>query len=658
MNTRKTAIIVALLVLWLQPLGAQQSQYLTILHLNDTHSSLLDGTPRDGALAGQQGGVARAATVIGQTAMEGGSWMLLHAGDASVGDLMHLYPAGNAAQPRIPELEILASLGLSAMTLGNHEFDFSSPGLLGALMTSLPIDPSTGKAAYPLLSANIDIPESSEIPAGDPDVSPLANWVYPSVIKEFPGFKVGIIGMTTPAANYLSDPSPVRFEEDEALLGGILYAQVGSLRDAGCNYVILLSHLGIKAARALAAAVPGIDLIISGHDHTGTKQPERVKDPLGNVVPIVQTEGFYKQIGRITLRLHNGSISINKYELIDLDSKIPEEPTVKAAVAAIAAEIEYAIGQPVFSAAVAHVTHTQTELATNLWMPGHHDTHVGNLVADAYQNGLGVDIGMIPGGSTAQPLFPGPITANDVYRMIGYGANLEDGPGYLAATFSISGYDLMVGLETTLGDIETDDELFMQVSSNLKYSYDPTQPAGSRLLDVYFQGQPLDPYAIYTVGTNWMVLEYLKMLNQMYSLGITVIDVQYEAYGEFALVLNYIMTQGTLGGRRTPGRVVAVPPMKANNNTAPPPMAKITEAGPNPFRDNATILVETEEATPLQVKVYDVLGREVATLIEGYVSGGRHSAVFQAGTLPSGLYFCRLFMADGRVQTIRMIKTR
>lgn len=652
MNTRNTAIIVTLLVLWLQPLGAQQSQYLTILHLNDTHSCLLDGTPRDGALAGQRGGVARAATVIGQTAMEGGSWMLLHAGDASVGDMMHLYPAGNGAQPRIPDLEILAALGLSAMTLGNHEFDFSSPGLLGALRTSLPIDQTSGLAAYPLLSANIDIPD------GIQDVSPLANWVYPSVIKEFPGFKVGIIGLTTPAANYLSDPSPVSFEEDEMLLGGILGAQVGNLRDAGCNYVILLSHMGMNADKALAAAVPGIDLIIGGHDHIATKHPVRVKNPYGDVVPIVQTEGFYNQIGRITLKLHFGSISVNKYELIDLDSKIPEEPTVKAAVASIAADIEYAIGQPVFSAAVAHVTHTQTELASNLWMPGHHDTHVGNLVADAYQNSLGVDVGLIPGGSTAQPLFPGPITANDVFRMIGYGANLEDGPGYLVATFSLSGYDLMVGLETTLGDIETDDELFMQVSSNLEYRYDPSQPAGSRLQAVYFQGQPLDPYATYTIGTNWMVLEYLKMLNLMYGLGITIIDPQYEDYGEFALVLNYIMTQGTLGGRRTPGRVVAVAPMTAKNNTAPPPMAKIAEAGPNPFSDNTTILVETEEGAPLQVKVYDVMGREVATLIEGYVTSGRHSAVFQAGTLPSGLYFCRLFMADGRVQTVKMLKTR
>ena len=652
MNTRKTAILVTLLVLCFQPLDAQQSQYLTILHLNDTHSNLLDGSPRYGMLAGQVGGVARAASVIGQTAMENEAWMLLHAGDACVGDMMHLFPAGNPVQPRIPDLEILAQLGLSAMTLGNHEFDFSSPGLLGALMTSLPIDGSTGKAAYPLLSANIDIPD------GVADVSPLANWVAPYVIKDFPGFKVGIIGLTTPMTNYLSDPGLVSFEEDENVLGGILYTLAGNLRDAGCNYVILLSHMGMKADKALAAAVPGIDLIIGGHDHIATKHPVRVTNPLGDVVPIVQTEGFYRQIGRITLKLHNGRISVNKYELIDLDSKIPEEPTVKAAVAAIAAEIEDAIDQPVFSAAVALVTHTQTERATNLWMPGHHDTHVGNLVADAYQNSLGVDIGIIPGGSTAQPLFPGPITGNDVYRMIGYGANTEDGPGYLVATFSLSGYDLMVGLETTLGDIETDDELFMQVSSNLEYHYDPSEPPGQRLKAVYYKGQPLDPYETYTIGTNWMVLEYLKMLNVMYSLGITIIDAQYEEYGEFALVLDYIMTQGTLGGRRTPGRVVAVAPMQAKNNTAPPPMAKLSAAGPNPFSDNTTILVEAEEAAPLQVKVYDIMGREVATLVEGLTAVGRHSAVFQAGTLPSGMYFCRLFMPDGRVQTLKMVKTR
>jgi 5'-nucleotidase/UDP-sugar diphosphatase len=653
MLPRILTVLLTLAFLWANPLTAQQSQYLTILHLNDSHSNLLAGTPRGTQLEGQRGGIARAATIVGQTMAGETPFMLLHAGDASVGDLMHLVPAGNPAGPRIPDLEILASLGLTAMAVGNHEFDFSAPGLLGAMSNSLPLAGEPPAPPFPLLSANIILPTDPTEPT-----SALANWIQPSIVRSYPGFTVGIIGLTTPMTTYLSDPAPVSFLEDETALGGLLYQAITNLRDGGCNYIILLSHMGMKIDRELAANLPGIDLIVGGHDHIGTKQPVRVRNPLGENVFIVQTEGFYNQIGSLTLKLHNGDISIDKYELIELDDKVAEEPTVKAIVAGIAQEIETALAQPFFSTPVALCTHTQTELATNLGQPGHHDTHVGNLAADAYQNSLGVDIGMVPGGSTAQPLYPGPITPNDVYRMIGYGANVEDGIGFLAVTFKLTGMDLMIGLETTLGDIETDDELFMQVSSNLQYTYDPSQSPGARLQAVYFQGQPLDPTATYTIGTNWMVKQYLDMLNAMYSLGITIMDYEELEVGEFALVLNSIIAQQTLGGHRTPGRIIATAPATAKNPTAPPPMAKILSTGPNPFSDQSVIAYETADAALVLIKAYDRIGREVAVIHDGVVGAGMHSAVFDAAQLPTGLYFCRMFLADGSVQVVRMIKIR
>jgi len=48
----------------------------------------------------------------------------------------------------------------------------------------------------------------------------------------------------------------------------------------------------------------------------------------------------------------------------------------------------------------------------------------------------------------------------------------------------------------------------------------------------------------------------------------------------------------------------------------------------------------TKEVVTL--KVYDFLGREVETLINGSQSAGIHSATFEAGKLSSGVYFCRL----------------
>jgi hypothetical protein len=54
------------------------------------------------------------------------------------------------------------------------------------------------------------------------------------------------------------------------------------------------------------------------------------------------------------------------------------------------------------------------------------------------------------------------------------------------------------------------------------------------------------------------------------------------------------------------------------------------------------------------LKVYDILGNEVATLVEEYKPAGKYSAVFNAIGLPSGIYFCKL-SAGNFVQTRKMI---
>jgi hypothetical protein len=44
----------------------------------------------------------------------------------------------------------------------------------------------------------------------------------------------------------------------------------------------------------------------------------------------------------------------------------------------------------------------------------------------------------------------------------------------------------------------------------------------------------------------------------------------------------------------------------------------------------------------VSLKVYDVLGKEVATLINEEIAAGRYNVVFDASNLPSGIYFYRL----------------
>lgn len=63
---------------------------------------------------------------------------------------------------------------------------------------------------------------------------------------------------------------------------------------------------------------------------------------------------------------------------------------------------------------------------------------------------------------------------------------------------------------------------------------------------------------------------------------------------------------------------------------------------PNPFNPSTVINFQTAYAGKVTLKVYNVLGKEVATLVNRELSAGSHSAKFTAGNLTSGLYFYTL----------------
>ncbi len=80
-------------------------------------------------------------------------------------------------------------------------------------------------------------------------------------------------------------------------------------------------------------------------------------------------------------------------------------------------------------------------------------------------------------------------------------------------------------------------------------------------------------------------------------------------------------------------------------------------AAPNPFAQRTTLTFDVTEATEARLTVYDVLGRTVATLVDGWVEAGTHRATFDASGLAAGTYLYRLVVGDA-VQTGRMTLTR
>ena len=88
--------------------------------------------------------------------------------------------------------------------------------------------------------------------------------------------------------------------------------------------------------------------------------------------------------------------------------------------------------------------------------------------------------------------------------------------------------------------------------------------------------------------------------------------------------------------------------------TAQPLAYALSQNFPNPFNPSTLIGYQLPSAGPVRLTVYDILGREVATLVDGIQQPGPHEARFDAGGLSSGVYLYRLQTA-GFVQQKKMI---
>ncbi len=78
---------------------------------------------------------------------------------------------------------------------------------------------------------------------------------------------------------------------------------------------------------------------------------------------------------------------------------------------------------------------------------------------------------------------------------------------------------------------------------------------------------------------------------------------------------------------------------------------------PNPFNPTTVIRYQLSVASRADLRVFDVLGREVAVLANGVQQPGRYSVMFDASRLPSGTYFCRLVAGESvAVRRMMLVK--
>jgi hypothetical protein len=91
-----------------------------------------------------------------------------------------------------------------------------------------------------------------------------------------------------------------------------------------------------------------------------------------------------------------------------------------------------------------------------------------------------------------------------------------------------------------------------------------------------------------------------------------------------------------------------------HNEPITPTSYSLAQNYPNPFNPVTTIKYQLPVSGRVSLKVYNILGKEIATLVDEEKSAGTYSVTFDAGKLSSGIYFYRI-QAGNFVQAKKMI---
>ena len=280
--------------------------------------------------------------------------LTLSSGDAFIGS-----PFFDASGPvygsrGIADIQIQNELGVQAVALGNHEFDFGPSVLAGLISGTAPgsiLGQDFRGADFPYLSTNLDFSTNSnlaplEVPGGR---APLARTVTSSIVltvdSEQTGTTelIGVVGATTPTLGRISSPgtvgiTPTPFDNIPTpaqldALAAIIQSEVDAVLAAnpGMNKVILMAHMQVLDIEvALAGRLSGVDIIMAGGSNTRLfddndrprngdsdqgQYPIFTTDKDGNPIAIVNTDGSYKYVGRLVIDFdEDGHIITDSYD--------------------------------------------------------------------------------------------------------------------------------------------------------------------------------------------------------------------------------------------------------------------------------------------------------------------------------------------------------
>ncbi len=115
------------------------------------------------------------------------------------------------------------------------------------------------------------------------------------------------------------------------------------------------------------------------------------------------------------------------------------------------------------------------------------------------------------------------------------------------------------------------------------------------------------------------------------------------ANGDFTLPKgSKLLTFGTDGGPIGDPRWATNATAVMTNSKAQPARFELAQNYPNPFNPSTKINFSIQKSGMTNLVVYNILGKEVATLVKGNLTAGQHTVNFNAVNLPSGVYIYRL----------------
>ncbi|MFH0728647.1 MAG: 5'-nucleotidase C-terminal domain-containing protein [Pseudomonadota bacterium] len=394
---------------------------LTLLFFNDLHGHLSpfkvkgeDGVPRE------VGGIGRVATLVREIRTENAArqvkTIVLVAGDILQGTPMSTVFQGE------PDVLALNLIGVDAMTVGNHEFDFGLENFLKLKAT----------ARFPFLSANIFYKDSGK-PLCDSGVA----------FQLTDTLSLTVLGVTTEQLMVTTLPANVEALTVTDSVTALKEACTAALQKGP---VLLLSHSRHQTDREIALSYPKLAAIIGGHDQILMDPHRRVGD-----VPVFQAFEKGRYVGRADLLIDPVTFEsrVANWTYLPVTDEIQADKTVSGLVEMYETRLDDS-----FKAVIGRA---KIFLDAERERIRYEETNLGNWVTDVMRGHTGADMAFLNSGSLRASIADGPVTIADVYRAMPYANALM--------TVELSGKDILAILNrSVMGSREDEDGGFLQVS--------------------------------------------------------------------------------------------------------------------------------------------------------------------------------------------------